>query len=158
MFAKMINDPRMLNERGIPKYSKIFKEYGVNSFENGLESPEIAAAQYPNEVDGRGCPSKQAVNAVTNHCKRLTKRFRGNLELHSTRGVHEKTGKRIWRWHINKEDDDVKKQVDDMLKISKNIELSAKEREKNFTGKTYQERMVKVDLLDQFFDQNNNGS
>ena len=45
-----------------------------------------------------------------------------------------------------------------MYKISKNIELSAKEREKNFTGKTYEERMVKVDLLDQFFDQNNNGS
>jgi hypothetical protein len=152
MFTNMIADPRMLNERGVPKYSKIFKEYGVNSFANGLECAEMAAAQYPNEIDGRGCPSKQSVNSVRNHCKRLTKRFKGNLELHSTRGAHEKTNKRIWRWHINKEPDDVKKQVDDMLKIAGNISLSAKEREKNFTGKTYEERMVKVDLLDQFFD------
>ena len=148
----------MLNEQGVPKYSKIFKEYGINSFANGLECPEMATAQYPNEVDGRGCPSKQAVNAVKNHCKTLTKRFKGNLELHSTRGVHEKTNRRIWRWHINKESDDVKKQVDDMLRIADNIKLSAKERENNFTSKTYDQRMQKVDLLDRFFDNNNNGS
>lgn len=156
-FAKMLEDERMWNEKGFPRYSKIFKDYGVNDPELGLgyECIEMATAQYPDEVDSNGCISIHAVNAVKNYLKRLTKRYQGMLEIYSTRVVKETEpykGRRVWRWHTLKNRGDLDKQTNDMLQIARSIELAARKRENNFTSKTYEERMAKVDLLNEFFE------
>jgi hypothetical protein len=152
-FAKMLSDPRMLNKRGIPRYSKIFRTYGIDSFAKGFTGQVMAAAQYPDEVDIDGCPSSQSTKSVTGYLKRLTKKFEGNLELYSTRGQRETVPHiREHRWHITKYKADHNRQVDDMRKIATSINLAAKKRIVNFEKKTYPERMQKVDLLDQFFD------
>lgn len=153
-FAEMIADGNIWNEMGFPMYSKIFKEYGINNGEKGFECTEMATAQYPNEIDANGCVSIQAVNSVKNYLKSLTRRYNGNLEIYSTRVVKTEDpykGRRVWRWHTLKNREDLDKQINTMLDIAKNIELGARKRENNFTSKTYEERMQKVDILNQFF-------
>lgn len=153
-FAEYLKNPEMLNEQGFPIYSKIFKDYGIFDPQKGFESPEMAVAQYPDEVDVNGCPSIQAVNSIRNYLKSITRRYHGNLEIYSSRVTKQTEpykGRRVWRWHTLKNREDLDKQVNDMLQIAKNIELGAKKRQNNFTSKTYEERMEKVGILDQFF-------
>jgi hypothetical protein len=153
-FAEYLKDSDMWNEQGFPIYSMIFKEYHIWDPEKGFEVAEMALAQYPDEVDANGCPSIQAVNSVRNYLKSITTRYNGNLEIYSTRTVKQTDpykGRRVWRWHTLKNREDLDKQVNDMLQIAKNIELGAKKRENNFTSKTYDERMEKVGILDEFF-------
>lgn len=155
-FNKMIEDPEMKDDRGWIKYSRVLRKYGSTSFKTGWEIAEMAVAQFPDEIDVNGCPAIQAIKSLRNYLNRTTKRYNGNLEIHSTRGVKDtepRLGSRVWRWHINKEEEDVNKQVGDMMAISKNIELAAKKREADFHKKTFEERMEKVTLLDQFFDE-----
>lgn len=154
-FAEMIANKDMWNEFGFPIYSKIFKDYGINVPEKGYEIVEMATAQYPDEVDANGCVSIQAVNCVKNYLKRITKRYNGVLEIYSTKIVKETEpykGKRSWRWHTLRNKEDLDKQVNAMLEIAKNIQLSAKKRENFFASKTYEERMEKVGKLDEFFE------
>jgi len=154
-FAELLKDQNMWNENGFPRYSKIFKTYGINEPRLGYEIVEMATAQYPDEIDANGCISIQATNAVRNYLKRLTVRYQGVLEIYSTKTVKDMEpykGKRVWRWHTLKNKEDLDKQVNGMLEIAKNIQLSAKKRENNFTSKTYEERMEKVDILDKFFE------
>jgi hypothetical protein len=151
-FAKYLRDPRMRNSRGIPRYSKIFRFYGVDCYTKGFTAGEMATPQYPEEIDSYGCPSPEAVKAITGYLKRITKRYKGNLELYATPGVRAKPPhRREWRWHITRLVSDTKKQVDSMMRIAKSIEVSAKEREAN-QKKAFPERMEKADLLDRFFD------
>lgn len=153
-FAEMINNQEMWNEQGFPRYSKVFKDYGIYDPEKGFEIAEMAVAQYPEEVDVNGCPSIEAVNSIRNYLKSLTRRYNGNLEIYSSRTVKQTEpykGRRVRRWHTLKNKEDLDKQINDMLQIAKNIELGAKKRENNFTSKTYEERMEKVGILDQFF-------
>jgi len=154
-FAELLKDETMWNEKGFPRYSKIFKSYGINEPGLGYEVVEMATAQFPDEIDANGSVSVQAVNAVRNYLKRLTKRYQGVLEIYSTKIVKDTEpykGRRVWRWHTLKNKEDLDKQINGMLEIAKNIQLSAKKRENNFTSKTYEERMEKVDILDQFFE------
>ena len=145
----------MLNDRGIPQYSKLFKEYAINESKKGFTCPEMAAAHFPNEVDVNGCPSIESVNHIRSYLKRLSKRYHGNLELFPTRVKMEVAPYRTEsRWHTLKERDDLNKQLDLLNTLSKSIEMAAKNREINFSSKTYDERMDKVSLLDRFFDEN----
>ena len=157
-FKQMLADPKMLNARGIPQYSKIFREYKINESEKGFTGQEMAAAHYPEEVDVNGCPSKRSVSRIRSYLKTLTKRYDGNLELYSTKvKMQDEPYRTESRWHTLKEPEDLNKQVNVLYTLSKNIEKSAKQREVNFASKTYDERMHKVTLLDRFFDENDTG-
>lgn len=154
-FAEMLKNPEMLNEKGFPRYSKIFKTYGINTPQAGYEKAEMATAQYPKEVDANGCVSVQAVNSVGNYLKRLTERYQGVLEIYSsltTKETEPYQGRRVWRWHTLKNKEDLNKQTNAMLEIAKNIQLAAKVRENNFGKMTYDERMDKMEHLDKFFE------
>jgi hypothetical protein len=155
-FAAMIADPRMKNKKGTPRYSRIFKEYGVTNFKSGFTCAEMAVAQYPAEIDPNGCPSIEAVWSVKMYLKRITKRYNGNLEIYSSRGVKETEphkGSREWRWHALKFKDDLDRQTEEMYKIAKNIELAARKRQDNFLKRPFEERMQKVGILDDFFNE-----
>jgi len=152
-FTGYIEDARMLNAKGWPKYSIIFLTYKINDPPKGPTAAEMAVAQFPNEVDMNGCPSKTAVLRVKRYLKSLTLRYDGNLEIYSSLVINPKTNRREYRYHINKDRGDVDKQTGRMISIARHIELAAKKRENNFVKRTYDERMAKVELLDKFFEQ-----
>jgi hypothetical protein len=152
-FKRMLEDPQCQNERGFPRYSTIFKNYGIDSWEKGFPAPVMAAAQYPDEVDDKGRPSTTAVARVTGYLKRVTKRYNGNLEVYSTKGImNTGTSHRTeWRWHSNRYKKDLDRQVEEMNKIAANIQAAAGLRVSNFNETTFEQRMEKVTLLDQFY-------
>jgi hypothetical protein len=152
-FAKMFADPTMKTEKGLPKVSKMFPAYGIDTWEKGFMPNQVAVVNAPEEVDENGCPSKASVATVRRYFKSLTRRFDGNLELYSSKGRNAVTGRTERRWYVLRYEDDLRSQVGDMREISKNIELAAARRERNFKQRPYKDRMEKVDLLDRFFEE-----
>jgi hypothetical protein len=148
-FKTYLDNPEMKNKQGFPLYSKIFKDYEIYSPSRGFEVPEMAAAQFPEECDLNGCPTIRACSRVRNHLKNLTKKFNGYLELYSTKFLRD-DGKTVRRWHTLKDRVDLDKQMNDLLTMSKNLELSAKKRQRNFESATYEQRMDRVAHLDEF--------
>lgn len=151
-FSEKIADPSMLNAKGYPKYSVIFREFKIFDPLDGPTVYEMAAAQFPGEVDTNGCPSKAAVRRIKNYLRALTIRYDGNLEIYATPVENPITSKRESRYHINKNPDDLKKQVDRMEDIASHIQLAARKRERNFAQRTFEQRMEKVEHLDKFFE------
>ncbi len=151
-FKRMLDDPQCQNERGFPRYSQVFKDNGIDRWEKGYPAPVMAAAQYIDEVDDKGRPSKESVQRVKGYLKRTTKRYNGNLEVYSTKGIVNTgdTHRAEWRWHSNRYKQDLDRQVQEMNTIAANIQIAAKKREANFNKATYEQRMERVTYLDKF--------